>query len=142
MFCEAVRARKKSVHPSNSALFPGRKCSRFGFALCYCFAENTHVCCRTIRRSKSRSKCKSSSLEAFLDRCKTERKARRFLIILNRYVILEDDLVDSCKAGDDVTVGGVVVRRWRSFPKDEKPVVDIVFVANNVMQSKEEKVWW
>ncbi len=55
------------------------------------------------------------------------------------YVILEDDLVDSCKAGDDVTVGGVVVRRWRSFPRDERPVVDIVFVANNVMQSKEEK---
>ena len=48
--------------------------------------------------------------------------------------------MDSCKAGDDVTVGGVVVRRWRSFPKDEKPLVDIVFIANNVMQSKEEKV--
>ena len=59
---------------------------------------------------------------------------------MHRYVILEDDLVDSCKAGDDVTVGGVVVRRWRSFPKDEKPVVDIVFIANNVMLSKEEKV--
>ena len=28
-------------------------------------------------------------------------------------VVLEDDLVDSCKAGDDVTVYGVVLRRWK-----------------------------
>jgi DNA helicase MCM9 len=55
------------------------------------------------------------------------------------YVILEDDLVDSCKAGDDITIGGVVLRRWRSTPREERPLVDIVFVANNVMQSKEEK---
>jgi len=32
-------------------------------------------------------------------------------------VVLEDDLVDICKAGDDVTVNGVVMRRWR--PVDE-----------------------
>ena len=33
------------------------------------------------------------------------------------WVVLEDDLVDSCKAGDDVTVCGVVMRRWKPvFP--------------------------
>ena len=29
------------------------------------------------------------------------------------WVVLEDDLVDSCKAGDDVTICGVVMRRWK-----------------------------
>ena len=29
------------------------------------------------------------------------------------WVVLENDLVDSCKAGDDVTVCGVVMRRWK-----------------------------
>ena len=48
------------------------------------------------------------------------------------HVILMDDLVDACKAGDDVTIGGIVTRRWRSFPREERPLVDIVFVANRV----------
>ena len=39
------------------------------------------------------------------------------------WVVLEDDLVDMCKAGDDVTVCGVVMRRW-------KPVyADVSFVS-------------
>lgn len=34
------------------------------------------------------------------------------------WVVLEDDLVDCCKAGDDVTICGVVMRRWRpTFPE-------------------------
>jgi len=33
------------------------------------------------------------------------------------WVVLENDLVDSCKAGDDITVCGVVMRRWKPvFP--------------------------
>ena len=55
------------------------------------------------------------------------------------HVILQDDLVDSCKAGDDVTIGGIVVRRWRSFPKEERPQVDIVFIANRVESMKEQQ---
>lgn len=34
------------------------------------------------------------------------------------WVILEEDLVDSCKAGDDVTICGVVMRRWKPVYAD------------------------
>ena len=34
------------------------------------------------------------------------------------WVVLEDDLVDSCKAGDDVTICGVVMRRWKPVFSD------------------------
>lgn len=35
-------------------------------------------------------------------------------------MVLQDDLVDACQAGDDVTVTGVIRRRWGSCVREER----------------------
>ncbi|KAJ3033336.1 DNA helicase mcm9 [Rhizophlyctis rosea] len=52
-------------------------------------------------------------------------------------VILEDDLVDQCKAGDDVTITGVVTRRYKPFQQGERCDADIVLVANQIRINNE-----
>ncbi|XP_028253437.1 DNA helicase MCM9 isoform X2 [Parambassis ranga] len=47
-------------------------------------------------------------------------------------VVLEDDLVDSCKSGDDVTVYGVVCQRWKPFYEGCRCEVELVLKANNI----------
>ncbi|CAL8314731.1 unnamed protein product [Lota lota] len=47
-------------------------------------------------------------------------------------VVLEDDLVDICKSGDDVTVYGVVCQRWKPFYNDSTCDVELVLKANNI----------
>ncbi|KAG5867677.1 hypothetical protein JTB14_020187 [Gonioctena quinquepunctata] len=47
-------------------------------------------------------------------------------------VTFEDDLVDSCKPGDNVTICGIVKRRWGEFDKGRKIDIDLVFKANHV----------
>ncbi|XP_062858615.1 DNA helicase MCM9 [Trichomycterus rosablanca] len=47
-------------------------------------------------------------------------------------VILEDDLVDSCKSGDDITVYGVVWQRWKPLYQDSRCNVEIVLKANYI----------
>ncbi|XP_036942594.1 DNA helicase MCM9 isoform X2 [Acanthopagrus latus] len=47
-------------------------------------------------------------------------------------VVLEDDLVDSCKSGDDVTVYGVMCQRWKPFYDDTCCDVELVLKANNI----------
>ncbi|GAB6028576.1 DNA helicase mcm9 [Chamberlinius hualienensis] len=47
-------------------------------------------------------------------------------------VILENDLVDSCKPGDDVTIVGIMCRRWRSSAENTKCHVQHVIIANHV----------
>ncbi|XP_026196431.1 DNA helicase MCM9 isoform X2 [Anabas testudineus] len=47
-------------------------------------------------------------------------------------VTLEDDLVDSCKSGDDVTVYGVMCQRWKPFYDGSRCEVELVLKANNI----------
>lgn len=51
-------------------------------------------------------------------------------------VILQQDLVDMAKAGDDVTVIGWVITRWRTPAKAAlRPSLEYVLIANNVLSS-------
>ncbi|XP_053301646.1 DNA helicase MCM9 isoform X2 [Pleuronectes platessa] len=47
-------------------------------------------------------------------------------------VVLEDDLVDSCKSGDDVTVYGVMCQRWKPLYEGTRSDVEMVLKANNI----------
>ena len=41
-------------------------------------------------------------------------------------VVLEDDLVDACKAGDDVTLSATIQLRWHKANKDVRCEVELV----------------
>ncbi|XP_077343164.1 DNA helicase MCM9 [Lithobates pipiens] len=53
-------------------------------------------------------------------------------------VVLEDDLVDSCKSGDDVTVYGVVMQRWKPLFVDARCDLEIVLKANYIAVNNEQ----
>nr|XP_056712611.1 DNA helicase MCM9 [Euleptes europaea] len=53
-------------------------------------------------------------------------------------VVLEDDLVDSCKSGDDITVYGVVMQRWKPFHQDARCDAEIVLKANYIEVNNEQ----
>ncbi|XP_077950090.1 DNA helicase MCM9 isoform X2 [Gasterosteus aculeatus] len=53
-------------------------------------------------------------------------------------VVLEDDLVDSCKSGDDVTVYGVMYQRWKPFYDGTCCDVELVLKANNIEVSNQQ----
>ncbi|XP_013414481.1 DNA helicase MCM9 [Lingula anatina] len=55
------------------------------------------------------------------------------------WVVLEDDLVDVCKAGDDVTICGTVMRRWLPVISDVRCDIEIVLKANHVQVINEQR---
>uniref|UniRef100_A0A8D0L6R2 DNA helicase MCM9 n=1 Tax=Sphenodon punctatus TaxID=8508 RepID=A0A8D0L6R2_SPHPU len=54
-------------------------------------------------------------------------------------VVLEDYLVDSCKSGDDITVYGVVMQRWKPFHQDTRCDLEIVIKANYIQVNNEQQ---
>ncbi|KAL3842593.1 hypothetical protein ACJMK2_020587, partial [Sinanodonta woodiana] len=55
------------------------------------------------------------------------------------WVVLEDDLVDGCKAGDDVIICGTVMRRWRSVSAENRCDIEIFIRANHVQVMNEQR---
>uniref|UniRef100_A0A1X7SGQ2 MCM OB domain-containing protein n=1 Tax=Amphimedon queenslandica TaxID=400682 RepID=A0A1X7SGQ2_AMPQE len=57
------------------------------------------------------------------------------------WVVLERDLVDSCKAGDDVIVTGIVRQQWKSLNSGSTCLLEVVIHANHIVlkTSSQEK---
>ena len=47
-------------------------------------------------------------------------------------VVLKNDLADKCKAGDNVSITGYVIQRWRAFKADQKCELELALIANFV----------
>ena len=48
-------------------------------------------------------------------------------------VVLGQDLVDSCKAGENITIVGRIITRWRPCKSGQRPELEHCLVANNVL---------
>ncbi|KAG8188318.1 hypothetical protein JTE90_008958 [Oedothorax gibbosus] len=48
------------------------------------------------------------------------------------WVILEDDLVETCQPGNDVNISGVLIQRWKPLIKGSFIEIDLVLYAHNV----------
>jgi DNA helicase MCM9 len=55
------------------------------------------------------------------------------------WVVLENDLVDVCKAGDDISVTGIVTRRWHPVVMDTRCDMEVILVANHVQVQNDQK---
>ncbi|KAE8748816.1 hypothetical protein FOCC_FOCC004410 [Frankliniella occidentalis] len=55
------------------------------------------------------------------------------------WVTLEDDLVDTCKPGDDVVVCGTVLRRWRPLTAGSRCDIDLVVQANHLQVCNDQR---
>lgn len=54
-------------------------------------------------------------------------------------VVLQDDLVDTCRAGDDVVVTAVVSQQWQSCRPGLRCAVDLNLMANNISVAAAKK---
>lgn len=56
-------------------------------------------------------------------------------------VLLENDLVDSCKAGDDVTINATVIERWNRLVAGSKNETEIILHANYIKVNNEDATY-
>jgi DNA helicase MCM9 len=54
-------------------------------------------------------------------------------------IVLEDDLVDCAKAGDDVTISGLIFQRWRNMNVGDRCDVEVAMLANSCLVHNEQK---
>ncbi|KYR01834.1 MCM family protein [Tieghemostelium lacteum] len=54
-------------------------------------------------------------------------------------ILLQEDLVDQCQAGDDIVVSGIVLRRWKPIKADERCDIEVVVIANYIKVMNEQK---
>jgi DNA helicase MCM9 len=47
-------------------------------------------------------------------------------------VIVEDDLVNCCKPGDDITINGLVLRQWKRPEPNMRCEIEIIMHANYI----------
>ncbi|XP_049871146.1 DNA helicase MCM9 [Pectinophora gossypiella] len=105
--------------------------------------ENRYILKAPSKCGNDESRCKSSTFTQVnlvsREHCKDyqEIKIQEQVNKLNigtipgsMWVVLEDDLVDSCKPGDDVNICGTVRRRWRPSVQTKKSEVELVLQAN------------
>ena len=111
--------------------------------------------CPTLRESSGADKCRSFNFDPVVtdvdaDACRDyqeikiqEQVGALSLGTIPRsvWVTLEDDLVDACKPGDDVTVIGVVSRRWRQPSKFEatRTEIELAVKANYVLVNNDQR---
>ncbi|KAJ4431896.1 hypothetical protein ANN_20502, partial [Periplaneta americana] len=55
------------------------------------------------------------------------------------WVTLEDDMVDSCKPGDDVVICGTVMRRWRHMYDGSRSDIELVLKANHTQVCNDQR---
>ncbi|NXI43120.1 MCM9 helicase, partial [Galbula dea] len=99
-----------------SACLGGEGCSSTKFS-CLSGTASSPTCCRDYQEIKIQEQVQRLSVGS-IPRCMV--------------VVLEDDLVDSCKSGDDITVYGVVMQRWKPFREDARCDLELVLKANYV----------
>ncbi|NWT29150.1 MCM9 helicase, partial [Cardinalis cardinalis] len=91
--------------------------------MCLSGTNSSPTCCRDYQEIKIQEQVQRLSVGS-IPRCMV--------------VVLEDDLVDSCKSGDDITVYGVVMQRWKPFHEGARCDLELVLKANYVKVNNEQ----
>lgn len=87
------------------------------------YVEGSHIC-RDIQRIKIQEQVQKLGMGSI---------PRSILVILT------DDLVDICKAGDDIEIIGIVRRMWQPLQKENRCEIEIYLEANYILVKQDTK---